>query len=403
MSKQLVVSETFDFKPSSRKYLDNGFLRVSGKAARTGVYEYLACELGITDCNPTDIIKVYRPEEEVFNDTSIESYKNVDVTNDHPAQFVDSKTFREKSVGHVISAARDGDFVNVDVMIKDDSAIRDIESGKTQLSPGYSAIYVKEDGTAPCGTQYQYKQTAIDINHVAIVSRGRGGSQVRLNDKQSTQPEKAMTKVVLDSGRSLELEDGATATLIQDSFERLAKRATDAEAEAEKITPLQATVDAQKEKIEKLEADLVAANDSDSIKTKLAELAQVQDSARKIAGKDFVCDSVDTMEIKRAALAQVRDSIDWPEKDDAYINAAFEFADMDMKKEEEDEDEEDEKSKKSNDSQRKQLAKDAAAPKTKTVDHFGKKNFMDQNLWKVTAGQMTKQELEASAKEQFGG
>ena len=142
MNKHLVVSETFDFKPSSRKYLDNGFLRVSGKAARTGVYEYLACELGLTDRAPTEIVRVYRPEEEVFKDSSIQSYSNVDVTNDHPTKFVDAETYKKISVGHVISAVRDGDFVNVDVIVKDKQAIQDVESGKTQLSPGYSAVYV---------------------------------------------------------------------------------------------------------------------------------------------------------------------------------------------------------------------------------------------------------------------
>lgn len=393
MAKQLVVSETFDFKPSSRQYLDNGFLRVSGKAARTGVYEYLACELGLDDLPPTEVVRVYRPEEEVFDASSIESYKNVDVTNDHPPQFVDSKTFRDKSVGHVISASRDGDFVFVDMIIKDASAISDIEDGKNQLSPGYSAIYVKENGVAPCGTSYQYKQTTIDINHVALVSRGRGGAQVRLNDQKPNQPEKAMTKVVLDSGRSLELEDGATAALIQDSFDRLAKSAKDAQDELQEV---QAVSDAQKEKIQQLEEALKVANDAESIKTKIAELAKVQDSARKIAGKSFVCDSVDVMEIKRAALAQIRDSIEWDKKADEYVNAAFDFADMDMKKDE-DEEEEESKDKKSNDAQLARLAQDGAQAPKPQVNQVQRRKFLDANRWKVTAGMLTEAALNEQA------
>lgn len=397
MNKHLVVSETFDFKPSSRQYLDNGFLRVSGKAARTGVYEYLACELGLTDRAPTEIVRVYRPEEEVFNDASIQSYSNVDVTNDHPTKFVDAETYKKISVGHVISAVRDGDFVNVDVIVKDKQAIQDVESGKTQLSPGYSAFYVAEDGVSPCGTNYEFKQTAIDVNHLAIVSRGRGGSQVRLNDNQP-QPEKIMKKVSLDSGRSVELEDGATATLIQDSFDRLNEKATDAEA---KLVTVQATADAQADKITKLEADLKAATDSNSLTEKLAELSKVKDSALKIAGKSFTCDSVDSMEIKRAALAVVRESIDWAAKEDGYVNAAFDFADADMSKKDDEDEEED--MKKSTDAQRRQLAEDAAAKNVKVVDSRGKREFMDANMWKVNAGQLTQAELDASAKEQFGG
>jgi len=402
MKDKLIVSETFDFKPSSRQYLDNGFLRVSGKAARTGVYEYLACELGIDSLPPTDIVRVYRPELEVFNADSLASYSNVDVTNDHPKSFVDADTYKNTSVGHVVSATRNGDFVDVDIIVKDKSAIADVESGKTQLSPGYTAVYVAEDGVAPCGTAYQFKQTAIDVNHLAIVSRGRGGSQVRLNDKQSTNlPEKTMIKVVLDSGRSIDLEDGATAALVQDSFERLTKRAEDSES---KVDTLQSTSDAQAEKITDLEGKLKAANDGEALKAKLIELASVKDSAVNIAGKSFECDSVDSMVIKRAALAMVRDSIEWTDKSDGYVDAAFEFADMDKDKKDDDEDEEKMKDmEKATDAQRRQLATDAAAVKTKTVDHSGKRNFLDSNTWKVNAGQMTKAELEAQANAQFGG
>lgn len=407
MEKQLIVSENFDFKPSSRKYLDNGFLRVSGRAARTGVYEYLASELGIDDRPQNDIIRVYRPESEVFDNNSIESYSNVDVTNDHPSEFVDSRTFREKSVGHVISASRDGDFVNVDMIIKDESAIRSIEAGKTQLSPGYSAVYVKEDGVAPCGTNYHYKQTSIDVNHVAIVSRGRGGSQVRLNDKKPTQPEKVMTKIVLDSGRSLDLDDGAKATLIQDSFERLVKRAEDAESKASELEKIQATCDAQKEKIESLESELKKATDSEVIKEKIAELSKVKDSAALVAGKEFTCDSTNVMDIKRLALAQVRDSIDWAEKSDEYVNAAFDFAtaDAEAKKEEKSEsmdEDEDEDDKETNDAQIAKLSKDAGIDPVKTIDHDGARKFMSANNWKITTGMVTMAELKQQSKDIYG-
>ena len=400
MSKSLVVSEVFDFKPSSRQYLDNGFLRVTGKAARTGVYEYLACELGLNDRNPMDVVRVYRPEEEVFNDSSLESYKNVDVTNDHPSEFVDAKTYKKTSVGHVISAERDGDFVNVDIIVKDADSIKDIESGKTQLSPGYSAVYVQENAAAPCGTSYEFKQTSIDVNHLAIVSRGRGGNQVRLNDKQTINPEKtkAMKKIVLDSGRSVELEDGATATLIQDSFDRLTQQVKDSSSEME---TLKATSDAQAEKIAKLEADLKVATDSDAIKAKLTELAQVKDSAVKIAGKEFTCDSVDAMEIKRAALSQVRDSIDWAKKSDEYVSAAFDFADAEMGKKDDDEDEE-EDMKKSTDAQRRRLAQDAAQQPHKAVDQALRRKFIDANRYKVTTGELTMEQLNAQA-DKIGG
>jgi hypothetical protein len=390
---QVTVFDRQTYKITSRKITDEGFLRVPGRAAKAGIQEYLACELGIKDRNPMDVIKVMRPEEEVFNDESLASYIGADITIEHPEKFVDAADYSKLSKGPVLAAVRDGDFVKIDMIVKSQDAIEAINSGKVELSAGYTANYEP----APERSGYDFIQRNIRINHVALVDRARAGAQARLFDKQTINPEKTMKKVVLDSGRSVELEDGATATLIQDSFDRLTKQATDSAKELETV---KATSDAQAEKITKLEADLKAATDSDALKAKLAELAQVKDSAVKIAGKSFTCDSVDAMEIKRAALSQVRDSIDWAKKSDEYVSAAFDFADAEMNKEE-DEDEE-EGMKKSTDSQRRQLAQDAARQPQKTVDQALRRKFIDANRYKVTTGELTMEQLNAQA-DKIGG
>lgn len=314
--KHLHITDTFDFAPSSRSYTDNGFLRVKGRAARTGVYQYLASELELTDRAPNEIVNVYRPAEEVFNTDSLQSYSNVDVTNDHPSTMVDAKTYKSTSVGHVISATQDGDFVTVDMIIKSDDAIRDVESGKSQLSPGYTAVYVEEKDVAPCGTAYDFKQTGIDVNHVAIVKRGRGGDQVRINDKDGVKP---MIKVMLDSGQSLEVADEATAKLIQDTLKDLTAKVTDAKAATDAATAERDTI------AEKLEAAKLASND-EAIAQRVADVANVQAQARKVAGDKFTCESVDTLTIQREALKTVRDSVEWSEKAEAYVQAAFDMA-----------------------------------------------------------------------------
>ena len=58
---------------SERTYTDEGFLVVPARISRTGIQEYLAVEMGLTDRDPNDIIRVYRPEEEVFSDLSLSS------------------------------------------------------------------------------------------------------------------------------------------------------------------------------------------------------------------------------------------------------------------------------------------------------------------------------------------
>ena len=315
--KQLHITDTFDFAPSSRTYTDNGFLRVKGRAARTGVYQYLASELGLTDRAPNDIVNVYRPADEVFNTDSLSSYANVDVTNDHPKQMVDASTYKSTSVGHVISAEQDGDFVSVDMLIKDASTIKDVESGKAQLSPGYTAVYVEEKSTAPCGTPYEFKQTGIDVNHVAIVKRGRGGDQVRINDKDGVKP---MTiKVMLDDGQALEVADEATAKLVTDTIKHLNQQVTDANAKTDKVEAERDTLK------EQLDAATQATSD-EAIAKRVADVATAQTQARKIAGDEFTCDSVDPLTIKRTALKAKRESIDWDAKSQDYVQSAWDMA-----------------------------------------------------------------------------
>ena len=55
-------------------------------------------------------------------------------------------------------------------------------------------------------------------------------------------------------------------------------------------------------------------------------IAKVSVDARKVAGDESTCDSVDPVAIKRAALAVKRPSVDWVEKSAAYVEAAFDMA-----------------------------------------------------------------------------
>jgi len=140
------------FTPTSRTLTPEGYLCVKGIAARTGVYQYLSTELGLP--GPVREVNVYRPPSEVFSPESLASYPDSDVTNDHPEDLVSAITYRDHSVGHVRGAMQDGEDVVVDMIIKDQSAIDDIQSGKSELSPGYLAEYVPVNGYAPDGTNY---------------------------------------------------------------------------------------------------------------------------------------------------------------------------------------------------------------------------------------------------------
>ena len=306
---------------TKRTYTDEGFLLVPGRVARTGTQEYLASELGLTDRQPNDIVIVHRPESSVFEQESLDSYNGADITIEHPSAMVDAESYKDVSAGTVRGPGkRDGDFVDAELMIKSRDAINAVESGKVQLSAGYTAIYDE----APEDSPYDFIQREIRINHVALVDRARAGAQARLFDNK---PEKlTMFKVTLDSGRSVDVPDAATATLVNDTIERLKKRATDAEQATvdvhEELEKVQAKKDATEEE---LEEEKKKSSDS-AIAKRVEAIAATNDSARKIAGDEFTCDSMSHVDIQRAALDKVRPTVDWADKSDIYVQTSFDAA-----------------------------------------------------------------------------
>ncbi|KAA8555130.1 DUF2213 domain-containing protein [Pseudomonas marginalis] len=361
------VFDRVSHRITSREYTDEGFLKVPGRVARTGIQEYLARELGL-DGDPNRIVRVYRPEEEVFNDASLGTYDGATVTNDHPKDLVTAKNYKAVAVGEVRGAGRrDGDFVVCDLIIKDQKTIDDINAGKCELSAGYTAEYVYGPGTTADGQDYEYTQRNIIINHQAVVTKARAGGIARVFDHNpggNTMP----VLITTDSGRSVDVADPANAQVVADSFDRLLKRATDAETKADKA---QATADKAAEDL----AEARKASSDVAIGERVKAISATQAMARKVAGDGFTCDSLDVIEIKRAALAVALPKRDWSDKSAGYVECAF---DAESDKGEDEEDDKDENGNKKPKmptgdaatllAQLAQLAKDGASTQASTTD-----------------------------------
>jgi hypothetical protein len=327
------VFDRAGYRITQREYTDEGFLKVPGRVARTGIQEYLARELGL-DGDPMRVVRVYRPEEEVFADASLSTYDASAVTNNHPHGLVTAANYKGLTVGVVRgSGRRDGDFVVCDLIVKDKATIDDITSGKCELSAGYTAVYDDTPGVTDDGQEYHYIQRDIRINHVAVVDRARAGANARFFDHNpggNTMP----VLITTDSGRSVDVADPANAQVVADSFDRLLKRATDAESKADKA---QATAD-------KAAEDLVEARKASSdvaIGERVKAISTTQALARKVAGDGFTCDSLDVIEIKRAALAVALPKRDWSDKSAGYVECAFD-AESDKDDDDDEEDDKDE-------------------------------------------------------------
>lgn len=277
----------------------DGYLVAEAKVARTGIQEYLGSEMGMPE---KPVVRVYRPEEEVFSHDAMNTYAYRPMTNNHPSEQVTSENWKDLSIGHTGSdVARDGEFVRVPLVMMDQKAINDYEAGKRELSMGYEAEIIFQDGVTPDGQKYDAIQKNLRMNHLALVDRARGGDQLRIGDDNPNPPKEKHT-----------MSDIKTRTIMVDG---LSVETTDAGAQA----------------IEKLQGDLRKANQSltdtqathkQEIADKDREFAKVEAERDELKGKQLSDADMDKKVQERADLvakAKALHDADYSGKSDADI------------------------------------------------------------------------------------
>lgn len=309
------------------KRTKDGYLAGRARVARTGLYDYAGHEVdpenahGLRD---KAVVKVFRPGDEVFDKASLASFVGKPITNDHPHDAVTADNWRKHARGTVMGAVRDGEYVGFDYLITDKATIADVEAGKRGLSNGYAVDLDFTPGTHD-GVAYDAVQRAIRGNHLAIVDKGRAGSNCCLTDAATCEalPEDQRTYSADDHGgnnpsersdasssqdEGQPLRDGdslmATKTILVDGLQ---VEVTDA-AEAA-ITKLQgqlkdaasakATVDAE---LTTAKTEL-AAKDTEIVTLKQAvEDAKVTPAQLRDAAKAYavVCDKATALGVKFA-------------------------------------------------------------------------------------------------------
>ena len=181
------LTDTLTIDGTARICAD-GCLVAEANAARVGIQDYLGTEVdpenahGLRD---KAIVKVYRPEEEVFSTDSMASYSTAPVTVNHPAEMVDSTNWKQHGVGEINGdIVRDGQRVRVPVIVRDAAAVKKAQTTHKQLSMGYSTTLDFTPGTTPEGAAYDAVQREIRINHIALVPVARGGPELRIVDER---------------------------------------------------------------------------------------------------------------------------------------------------------------------------------------------------------------------------
>ena len=309
----------------------DGYLQADAYSVRTGIQHYRASEVGLVGDH---LVAVYRPAEEVFNRDSVASFARVPVTMDHPAELVTAETWDAVAIGETDSdILRDGERLRIPMTIRSADAIRAVQDGKRELSAGYVCDLDWTEGTTKDGERYDAVQRDIRANHIAIVAKGRAGSEFRIGDSADTwgatpitvadkEVKMTLRKVMVDGLEVETTEAGATAI----------KKLESALSDKDKVISDAAT--AHDKALASKDADL-AKKDAEiaDLKTKVlsdADLdARVQARAdlvgkAKALVKDFDAAGKSDADIRKAVVVAKRGAA-MADKSDAYIDAAFDL------------------------------------------------------------------------------
>lgn len=300
------LTKTFiDFARSNRVFTDEGYLIVPSTLARTGIQQYRAFELGLTDRDPLAIVSIYRSADEVFAQDAIASFENKPVTNNHPDEFVDASNWKDLTKGFARNVRRQGNLLVGDLIIADKELIDLVQSGKVEISNGYTAEYDWTPGITPDGQRYDAQQRNIRGNHVAIVDAARCGPACRVSDSNPNGENPMTVRKVTVDGIPFELPEAAAAAVdkVVEARDTAVKASQDAAAAlANAETKHKQALDAKDAEIAQLKKDVLTPDQRDALVEQWATLTA--DAQRLVPNFDHKGKTCDT--IRREVLTELQ-------------------------------------------------------------------------------------------------
>ena len=269
------------------------------------VQEYQAGQLGdaFADRDPRSIVRVFRPEAEIFAVDSLSSASRIPITLDHPATqagavMVDAKNWREFAKGETgEQIMRDGEFIRVPIRVTDAAAVQSVQSDRREFSLGYSATIRPEAGVHD-GLVYDAVVSNIRYNHLAACRAARGGPELRITDDRRGTP-----MLIIIDGLQVDVSnaDVAAATIrnlitARDSANDATQAAQTALADAQNaIAAKDAEIVTLKDAADKAKPTPAALRDA------AAEYARVADKAKALGAT--VTDEMDADAMRSAAVS----------------------------------------------------------------------------------------------------
>lgn len=321
-------------KVSSRKTTPEGFLTVVADFARPGIQNYYAMEIPKDQLprefqdDPYRQIRILRPESEVFDPASMQSFARKSVTDNHPPKFIDLENWKDHQIGMTDSGIKEQNKkLRVGLTIQDSEAIKAVHEGKDQLSAGYDAELIWDSGVDPVHGAYDAKQTQIRGNHIAIVDMARGGPAIRINDSwpDATPPKTGDTEPMADTlqsrtigGISVDFSDQGAQVI-----DAMVKDLDQVRGQVKELKTQLADAEKQRDELQgQLDAEKKNQITDEQIETRVTERMDLVDQARKLhpeldpKGKSLT-------KIKAETIQHVDQSFVLDGKSEAYVDGIF--------------------------------------------------------------------------------
>ena len=331
MSKQVARIDFFTIKDFEQN--SNGYLKVPAYLTRTGVFDYATTD--------GEVFRELRPDTEVFDEKSKSTLSDIPITNNHPAQFLNTRNTRGIAVGYTSTdvVSEDGKLKSTLTIYDQDTIDKILNDGKREISCGYLADLELSPGDYN-GEKYDAIQRNIRYNHVAIVDKGRAGPDVKMILDSGEEETFKIAYQKIDSkpetyqnsnnqeGKQDKMEEVMLVKIKIDEKEfEVEQEVADAlnKQETEEKEALKAKLDAAEGTVAALEAENKKVKE-EFTKEKMMDAAKVrielENTAKEILGDEFKAD-VEDIEIKKSIIAKSDSSIDLTDKSSEFVDGVF--------------------------------------------------------------------------------
>lgn len=282
-------------------------MRITGELTKSGVFEYTRAD--------GQVVREYRPSEEVAKAESLATIEDIPATIGHPSVGMSAETFGKLAVGHARSPVVEGGVVRGTITVGRKDAIEALGSGKlVETSMGYQCEVDPTPGVTPDGQRYDCVQRSIEYNHVALLPAGGARLGTRLDGAQAP-----VLRLDSAGNQIADTENHIMKVKI--------KRADGAEYEVDRgseehIAYLEAQNAAVGARADAAETELKGHRE-DAAKRNRAE---IETAARGVLGKEEKFDGKTDRQIREAVISKRLPAVKCDGLDDVHVGAYFDAA-----------------------------------------------------------------------------